>query len=277
MMRLVSDSSLECDEQLAQRIKVEKVPLTLFLEGEAFRDDETLDIPNLLKKVAASKEAASSACPSPKDFYDAFVKEGSVFCVTMTAALSGTYNSARLARQMVLEEVKDKVIHIFDSKGSSIKETLLALKIQELIDAGLDESTVAEKAEAYLSEMVYFFQLGNLDTLIKNGRISKFKGKIATALNIKPILYATEEGEIDMLEKVRSDKKAMKRMVELVGEFGHSFEDKVLGISHCNALEKAQLLKERIEERYPFREVIIQATGGLSSIYVNEGGVTISF
>ena len=125
--------------------------------------------------------------------------------------------------------------------------------------------------------MKTFFILESLDNLMKAGRISKIMGHIASALSIKPIMGGDENGTIKLIEKVRGSKRAFKRLVEVIGEQGEGFEDKILGIAHCNALDKAEELKKRIEEKYKFKEIIIVETAGLSTAYANDGGIIIAF
>lgn len=276
-MKIVSDSSCDFNDELRNENFITKVPLTIYFQDNEYKDDDTLNVRDLLGKIASSKDLAKSACPSPDDFLSSYEGDESIFCVTMTSALSSTYNSALLAKEMYLSDIKEKFIHIFDSKGSSVKETLICIKIKELIDMKFDEKQIVDSVNDYIENMKYFFQLGSLDTLIKNGRISKYKGIIANALNIKPILYGNELGEIELLENVRTEKKAKNRLVELIGELSNDIEGKILGISHCNALDKATWLKSEIVKKYNFKDVIIVEAGGLSSIYMNEGGITISF
>lgn len=276
-MRIVADSSCDLNDALKAQLQVTLVPLTITVGPMQFRDDSSLDVSKMLTTIENSPEVPKSSCPSPQDFMEAYDAEGSVFVVTMTSALSGTYNSAVLARDLYLEDHPDKFIHIFDSKGSSAKETLIAMKIKELIDQNVSEAEIVEGVNAYLSRQKYFFQLGSLDTMIKNGRISKLKGMIASALNIKPILYASDAGEVALFENVRSEKKSVRRLVDLIGEQIDDFSDRILCISHCDALEKAQVLKSEIENKYSFKDVIIVPTAGLSSTYTSRGGVTLSF
>ena len=276
-MRIIADSSCDLDEALQERLQVTRVPLTITLGEVHYRDDENLDVGKLLDAIAAYPGAAKSACPSPQDFMEAFREKGSVFVVTLTSALSGTYNSAMVAKEMFLEEQADKFIHIFNSKGSSVKETLIAMKLRELIDQKLSESEIVEKVNAYLEKQKYFFQLGNLDTMIKNGRVPKFKGIIANALNIKPILYADDNGEVALYANVRGEKKSIRTLVDLIGEHCDDFSERVLGISHCEALEKALALKAEIEAKYNFKEIIVVPMQGLSSTYTNRGGITLAF
>ncbi len=276
-MRIVADSSCEPTESMKQKYDITLVPLTISLEDTHYRDDENLNIEEMLDAIARSKEVAKSACPSPQDFMNAFMRAGSVFVVTMTSALSGTYNAAMVAKDLFIQEHHEKFIHVFDSKGSSVKETLIALKIGELIDQKLHEKELVEEVDRYISRMHFYFQLGSLDTMIKNGRISKLKGIIANVLNIRPILTSTEHGEVELVENVRSEGKSIQRLVELIGEACEDHSSRVLGISHCEALGKAERLKAAIEEKYDFREVFIVATRGLSSTYMNRGGITLAF
>jgi DegV family protein with EDD domain len=277
VMRIVADSSCDLIDELKERMDITLVPLTITVGDKHFKDDESLDVDQMLRAIEGSEEVPRSACPSPQDFMNAFMEKGSVFVVTLTAALSGTYNSAILAKDLFLQEQQEKFIHIFDSKGSSVKETLIALKVNELIRAGLSEHDIVSEVNTYIEKMKYFFQLGSLDIMIKNGRISKFKGIIGGVLNIKPILYATPSGEAELFENVRSEKRSVKRLVEIVGEQCHDFSDRILAISHCYAPEKAEKLKQEIEERYNFKEVFIVPTRGLTSLYTSRGGITIAF
>lgn len=276
-MRIVADSSCDLTQAMKDKYDITLVPLTISIGDRHFRDDESLDVAQMLDNINESPEVPRSACPSPQEFINAFMAEGSVFVITLTAALSGTYNSAVMAKGLFLQDYHEKFIHVFDSKGSSVRETLIALKIGELIDKGLSEFEIVDQVNDYIDKMKFIFQLGSLDTMIKNGRISKFKGLIANALNIRPILHATENGEAELLENVRTEKKSIQRLVEMVGEQCTDFSDRILGISHCDALEKAEKLKGEIEKHYNFKEVFIVPMRGLSSLYTNRGGITISF
>ncbi len=276
-MRIVADSSCDLTVEMKEKYDITIVPLTISIDDRHYKDDDTLDINQMLDDIKNSPGVPKSACPSPQDFIEAFLAQGSVFVITLTAALSGTYNSAVVARDLFIQDYHQKFIHVFDSKGSSVRETLIAIKIDELIKKGMNESDIVEQVDDYIEKMKYIFQLGSLDTMIKNGRISKLKGLIANVLNIRPILYANEIGEAELFENVRTEKKSIQRLVEIVGEQCIDFPDRILGISHCDALEKAEKLKAEIEKNYNFKEVFIVQMKGLSSLYTNRGGITIGF
>lgn len=276
-MRIVADSSCDLNESLKKSLDITLVPLTITVGDQHFKDDHHLDVAKMLDAIEHCKDVAKSSCPSPQDFIESFKEAGSVFVITLTSALSGTYNSAMLAKDLYIKEYGEKFIHVFDSKGSSVKETLIAMAIKTLIEEKLTEMEIVEQVNAYLEKQKFFFQLGSLDTMIKNGRITKLKGMIANALNIKPILYANEHGEVELYENVRSEKKSIRKLVEIIGEHCDDFSDRILGISHCEALAKAEALKAEIEARYNFKKIVIVPTAGLSSVYTSRGGITIAF
>lgn len=275
--KIVADSSCDLNQDLEQRLDIMLVPFKIDIDESSFIDNEDLDLVDFTKTMIASPNPIRTSCPSPGDFVEEYKKAENIFVVTISAALSGTYNSAVLAKDMILEEVSDKFVHVFNSKSASIGETLIALKINQLIGEKLSNLEIVEKVESYIKEMKTYFISESLDNLIKNGRISKTKGLIANVLNLKPLMGATPEGEIELVENHRGSKKAFKRLVEIIGESKLDFEDRILAISHADALDRAVQLKGEIEKRYNFKDVIIVETKGLSTAYVNHKGIILAF
>lgn len=276
--KIVGDSSCDVTKEMEQLYNIVIAPLSFNLDGEEFIDDDNLDLDTYLAKIDASSSTPKSACPSINDYLTNFDgEEDWVFGVTISSALSGSYNSAMNAKEMYLEEHPEKKVHIFDSLGASTHEVLIALKIAELAQAGATFEEVVEKTEAYRDEIQLLFVLDKIDTLEKNGRMSSMKAKLVKALNLKLILMATTEGTIDLADKARGTKKALKKMVTKMEEIGTISKDKICAVSHCNAPDRAQLVKEMIEEVYDFKDVIILTMRGLSSTYANVGGIIVSF
>lgn len=276
-VKIVADSSCDMNEDLKKEIEVALVPFTLSVCDKSYRDDENLDVKQLLREMAESPNIPKTACPSPNDFIKAYEGSDSVFAVTISSALSATYESALLARKMVLENVEGKFVHVFDSLSASIGETLICMKIYELAKKSCDNLQIVEKVNEYIKNMKTFFLLESLENLMKNGRLSKVKGTIATLLNIKPIMGATEEGEIKLVESIRGYKRAFTRFIEVIGEQGEKLEEKVIGIAHCNCLERAEEFKRELMKRYKFKDIVIVETAGLSSVYANQGGIIVAF
>src|SRR5699024_8838655 len=217
-----------------------------------------------------NKIVADSSC----DLTPALKKKLNIGLVALKINVNKNYY---VDDENILEQSKEKFIHVFDSLSASIGETLISMKINELIEKKFDKFDIIEEVEGYIEDMKTFFVLESLDNLVKAGRISKLLSHIGSILSIKPIMGANDDGTIRLVEKTRGKKRAFKRLVEVIGEQGEKLEEKILGIAHCNAPEKAEKLKKQIEEMYNFKEVIIVETAGLSSAYANDGGIIIAF
>ena len=274
---IVADSCCELTADMKKRGNIEIAPLTLEVGGESILDDETFDQKYFLKRVAECPECPKSACPSPDYFRKSFLNGAErCYAVTLSAQLSGSYNSAVLGANLAQEENEDLKIHVFNSRSASIGETLIVKKIVECEEAGMSFERVVETVELYISTQHTYFVLENLETLRKNGRLSKTKALVASALKIKPVMGATPEGDIVQLDQARGINKALMKMVDAIVNDAQHVENKTLAISHCNCPERAAAVKARIEKLANFKKIIIINTAGVSSMYANDGGVIMA-
>lgn len=275
--KIIIDSCGELLDEWKKDEHFESVALTLNVGGENIIDDETFDQADFLKKVAASPECPKSACPSPERYMKAFDCDADhIYAVTLSAELSGSYNSAVLGRNLLEEEKPGRKIHIFNSKSASIGQTLIGMKIQECEEAGYSFEKVIETVDEYIAGQHTFFVLDNLETLRKNGRLSKVKALVASALKIKPVMGSTDEGNICQLDQARGINKALVKMAGQIAEKTQNSEEKVLAISHCNCHERAILLKNALQEKMPLKNIVVIDTAGVSSMYANDGGVIVA-
>ena len=173
---------------------------------------------------------------------------------------------------------KDKQVHVFNSRSASVGQTLIAMNISECEDAGYSFEDVIERVDAYIEEQHTFFVLENLETLRKNGRLSRVKALVATALKIKPIMGSTPEGSICQLDQAERHEQGSCKdgRGEEIMEATENSESKVLAISHCNSPKKAQMLKEAIQEKMKLTDIVVLNTAGVSSMYANDGGIIVA-
>ena len=274
MYKIIIDSCGELSKEMQEDGHFENVPLTLQIGDTEIVDDKSFDQADFLKKVAESEEGPKSACPSPDAYMQAMDCEAEhIYVITLSSQLSGSYNSACLAKDLFLEDNEDKKICVIDSKSASIGESLIGLHIAACEEAGMDFETVVENVEKYIEEQHTFFVLESLETLRKAGRLSNLKAKLASTLNIKPIMGSTEEGSIQQLAQARGMNKALDRMIQSMMEVTQNCENRILAISHCNCKERALQLKEKIEKVASFKDIFIVDTAGVSSMYANDGGI----
>ena len=277
MYKIVVDSCGELPEELKKDGHFETVSLELEVDGYRIKDDETFNQLDFLRRVKKSITGPKSSCPSPEQYMQAYEGEAEhVYVVTLSGKLSGSYNSAVLGKSLFLEDNPGKKIHVFNSRSASGGESLIAMKIVECEEKGLSFEKIIETVDKYIEEMSTFFVLENLETLRKNGRLSRVKALVASALKIKPVMGSTPEGSICQLDQARGMNKAIVKMVEHVGEKGINIHEKTVAITHCNCPERAKMLEEAIRERLNPAKIVVMDTAGVSSMYANDGGVIVA-
>ncbi|MEG1953734.1 MAG: DegV family protein [Hydrogenoanaerobacterium sp.] len=273
--KLIVDSCCDMLPALKEKISLSVVPLSMKLGDMVFVDDEKLNISDFIAKMKSTKVTARSSCPSPGDYADACAGADTAFIVTLSSNLSGSYNSAIAGKQLL--ENKPCEVHVIDSKSASAGELLVAIKLADDMNKKLENSEILKNIEAFVKEMKTFFVLENLDNLIKNGRMSKIAGTVASVLGIRPILGSDGNGNIAFYSKARGTDAAIKKLADTIGEHCSDTSKKTLVITHCNNIKQANRLKEMAEALYSFKEILIAPTGGLSSMYANDGGIVIAF
>ena len=274
--KIIGDSCLDLTQELKQDPHFQMIPLTLMIEDKTIIDDETFNQKEFIRLVKESEDYPKTACPSPEMFKEAYHCDAeNIFVVTLSGPLSGSYNSAVLAKSLYEEEYGPKNICVINSESASSGELNIALHIRDLCEQGLSFEEIEKEVNAYRDRMNTYFVVETLDTLKKNGRLTGLSAFIATALNIKPVMSA-EGGQIIKLDQARGINKALKRMVEIVFRDNEKTEEKRLVISHVNAPERAEQVKEMLCSQGKFKEVVITDTAGVSTVYANDGGIIVA-
>ena len=274
--KVIVDSCGEFTPEMNADERFQHVSLGIQIEDTHLTDDENLDQKELLKRIAESAQCAKSSCPSPEKYMESYHCEAErIYVVTLSSELSGSYNSAVLGKNLYEEEYGEKDIYVFNSRSASVGETLIACKIQECEEAGMDFETVIQNVEQYIETQHTYFVLENLDTLRKNGRLTGIKSLVAGAVNIKPVMGSTPEGTICQLDKARGMKKALVKMADCVAVDVTNAGEKILAIAHCNCEERAREVQRMLKERFAVKSSFIVNTSGISTVYANDGGIIV--
>ena len=274
--KIVADSCCDLTPELKKELGVISIPLIMTLDEKCFTDDEHLNLPEYMRKMKEHKGKIGSASPPPLLYKEAFEGKHTSFAVTISSNLSGSYNSAVIGKNMAEEDsVAD--VYVFDSKSASAGEALIALKISKLINEGLRKTEIVTAVETFISEMKTYFVLSNFDNLMKNGRMSKIKGTIISALGIKALMGADAEGNIALFSQARGYAKVIEKLADTIKESGKNTEGESVVITHCNNPGLAEKLVNAIKERYSFKEIFVFPTNGLSSMYANDQGIIMAF
>lgn len=275
--KIVADSGCDYREiaDLANQTRFESVPLTIQIDNEIFVDNARLDIDDMMEKMYATSTASKSACPSPDDYLRSFEGAENIFVVTITGSLSGSHNSAQLAKKLFLEEHPTANIHVIDSLSAGGEVDLIVRKLNDLIKEGLSFEQVVEAISHYQANTKLLFVLAKVDNLVKNGRLSKLIGAVVGLLNIRMVGEASDTGTLELLQKARGAKKALTAAVDEVLKAG--YKGGRIIIAHRNNEKFCQQFTEVIKEKFPAADISFLPTSGLCSFYAEEGGLLMGY
>ena len=277
MYKIIADSS--CDltslEHLSTNALFGRAPLRVIVGETEYVDEPGLDTRAMMDAVYSFKGKTGSACPSPEEYAEHCRQVDEAYIVTISSNLSGSYNSAVLARDLVLAEHPEKKIHIFDSLSAGPELTLIVEEIARLADSGLPFEMVCSEVERYQKRTALLFQLNSLENLTKNGRVSKMAGMTAKLLGIHMIGIASDEGTVQPLHKCRGSEKTYKLVLQEMRERGFSGGRVVLG--HAFQEKGAEMMRNLILEDFPSANITVMPLSGLCCYYAEEGGLLIGF
>jgi DegV family protein with EDD domain len=274
--KIVGDSCLDLTDEMKRDPRFEIVPLTLQVDDWMVVDDAHFNQLEFIDRVKKSPNCPKSACPSPEAFKKACECDADdVFVITLSSHLSGSYNSARLGRELYVEEHGEKNILVIDSESASAGETQLANAIVEMYNQGMNFAQVSEAILKMRDEQKTYFVIDSLEPLRKNGRLTGLQAFFATALNIKPVMGA-EHGVIVKLDQARGLNKAYARMGDIGVRAAGETEKMRVTIAHCNCLDRAKQVKAELEKRAKFLEIVITETAGVATLYAGDGGIVMA-
>ncbi|HFI0344415.1 TPA: DegV family protein [Streptococcus suis] len=275
--KIVVDSG--CDyrqlKNLAPDTEFISVPLTIQVGDQAFVDDANLDIDHMMEVMEASKLATGSACPSPQAYQAAFEGAENIIVMTITGGLSGSFNAARVARDMYVEEHPAVNIHLIDSLSAGGEMDLIVDEINRLITTGMEFDELVQAITTYQENSKLLFVLAKVDNLVKNGRVSKLVGTVVGLLNIRMVGEASSEGKLELLQKARGHKKSVAAAFEEMKKAGYNGGRIVM--AHRNNDKFFQQFSELVKSTFPNAIVDQVATSGLCSFYAEDGGLLMGY
>ena len=272
-IKIVADSSANI--LALSKTAFAAAPLKVITNENEFVDDCHLDVDAMVAWFDSYKGRSKTSCPNPTDWLDAFGDADEIFCVTITSGLSGSYNSACIAKQMYESENKGKHVHVIDSLSAGPELVLIIEKLEQFISDGLPFEEIAEKIEAYKQTTGLAFMLESLKNFAANGRVSPAVAKIVDVLGIRIVGKASDQGTLEPTNKCRGETKSLAAILSNLKEYGLS-RGKVR-IAHCMNESAASTLRDLILAGFPEVDIQIHNCRGLCSYYAEKGGLLVGF
>ncbi|MCR5066915.1 MAG: DegV family protein [Erysipelotrichaceae bacterium] len=276
MWNIVCDSS--CDFKKLETdnpdIRYVTVPFVLSGDGRDFVDTDDLDTEEMTSYLESIHSTPSSACPAPGLWAKEFEDYDQNIALCISKHLSGSFNSVTSAKEMTLEEYPDKKIEIVDPLGTGPSLMLVVEKIVDWINEGFNFDEVVAKANEMVGKLNIVFSLCSFENLVRNGRMNRIVGLIATKLNIWGIGMGVQ-GVISIVGKAKGVKNMVKNVVEQMKKTCADAHRVI--ISHCLNEETAKMLRQQISETFENVKISVYPTRGLDSFYAERGGVIIGY
>ena len=271
--KILTDSTADLPESWTQEHDVQVLGLTIQLDGQTYETvgPDKLTSEQLLAKMESGSKPTTSQINVGQfeDVFRQYAQEGiAVLYVAFASALSGTYQSAVMAREMVLEDYPEAIITILDTKAASMGEGLLVMKAVEARAAGQSLEQTTDLLQSLVPRVKTYFLVDDLKHLMRGGRISKAAALMGSLVNIKPIIAVTADGSLDSVAKVRGKKKAQAEVVRMTLE---TISEPLVVIAYAGEKEVAENVKEQLLASGEVTEVLILPLGPVISTHTGPG------
>ncbi|PXW93101.1 DegV family protein with EDD domain [Streptohalobacillus salinus] len=278
-VQIICDSASDLATADIEALDLIRVSLTVQLDGNDYKDGQNLEAKTMYDRMREGASPKTSQV-TPQDFEDAFMKVAAAgkeaLYLAFSSELSGTYQSAIIARDVVLEKYPETKIEIVDTLCASLGYGLVVKKAAELAQEGLSLAAITAKSTYYAEHMEHIFTVDDLEYLYRGGRVSKTAAFMGTLLKIKPILHV-DDGKLIPLEKIRGTKKAYNRIFDIVEERATDLTGQTVGISHGDVEDVALELAEIFKTRFGVKEVVIRMVGSAVGAHSGPGTIAIFF
>ncbi len=277
---LVTDSTAYLAPERVQEYGAHVVPLYVHFDGETFRDGVDMDATTFYERLKKAQQVPSTSQPPAGNFGELYRRlsdeAGAIVSIHISSRLSGTVGSARMARGALVREMAvPPEIHVIDSRTTANGLALLVSAAARAIAEGQPAVQVAQRVEALASCLSTAFVVDTLEYLRKGGRIGGAAALVGSALQVKPVLYFNE-GRIDVLEKVRTAKRAKQRLLEIVAERAGDRPIHAC-IVHAQVPQEAERVRQYLADHFECRELFVVELSPVIAVHVGPGTVGVAF
>ena len=272
-IKIVSDSS--SDLLMLDSVEFASSPMKIITAKGEFVDNENLNVEEMANFFNEYKERSQTSCPNPADWLDAFGDADDIICVTITSALSGSYNSACTAKELYETENEGKRVFVLDTLSAGPEITLVVKKLEELVKSGIAYEKICEKIQEHTKRTGLVFMLKSLKNFAANGRVSPLVAKLVGFAGICIVGKASDEGTLEPTHKCRGENRSLETLINDLKELG--LKTGKVSIGHCQNEGAATKLKQMIESTFEKAQVEIHKLRGLCSFYAEKGGLLVGF
>jgi len=273
---IVTDSTSSLTRAMAEAHGLHVAPIYVTFGTQTYRDGVDLDAEAFYRQLESSKQPPTTSQPTPRDLVQAYTAaaEGAeaIVSVHISHQMSATLDSAQAASR----ELPGVPIHVLDSRSVSMGLGLIAIAAARAAAAGKGANEVVRLVERLIPKTNVIFTVDTLEYLRKGGRIGGATAFLGSALSIKPVLYV-KDGRIEPLERTRTKKRAIERVLELMAERVGTSDNVHAAILHCSVPDEAQALAEQVKARFRCAELLVAEAGPVIGTHAGPGTLGVVF
>ena len=276
-LAVITDSSAYFKPEVLEKESLFILDIPVFIDGKTYVEGKNLTAEDFYQKMALSAELPKTSQPSIAELEDLLsTLSGNgythVLGLFLSSGISGFYQNI----QFLKDEFPQLEIAFPDSKITSAPLGIMVQSALNWAEAGLDFNEILRRINAQIDGTSAFIMVDDLNHLVKGGRLSNGAAILGNLLSIKPILYFNDHGVIEVFEKIRTEKKATKRLIELVEERTSSGKYEIIVI-HANAVDKAETLRQSLLESNISAEISLATFGSVIGTHLGEGSIALGY
>lgn len=276
MIKIITDSTSDIDVTYAKELNIDIVPLKVIIDGKEYKDRVDLQPDQFYSLLEKSEVLPTTSQPSPQEFLnyyeEAKEKGDSVIVMTLSGTISGTYQSANIAKDLAEYEN----IYVIDSLNATQALRLLVLKAVALREEGKDAETIFNELQAYKERVRIVAFVDTLEYLCKGGRMSKTVAAAGTLLKVKPII-GLRDGKLEMFSKARGAVKATAKIIELIHEDGEIDFKEPICIGYTGNDEGLEKFEQALRDEFKFADVLHGFVGPVIGTHAGPGARLIAY
>lgn len=267
---IVTDSTSDLSQDYLKQHHIHVVPLSLTIDGQSYVDQIDISSKDYIQRIEEDADVKTSQPPIGKfiELYEQLGQEDvEIISIHMASGLSGTYQTALQASDMV-----DANVTVIDSKSISFSLGYQIQRLVELVNTNLSTNEIVAKIQELQKNIKLFVVIGQLNQLIKGGRISKTKGFIGNIMKIKPI-GTLEDGYLEIVHNSRTQNSSIQYLKKEISEFIDKHKIKSIGVAHANVIEFVEKLKTQFDDAFGKHEYDVNVTTPVVTTHTGQGAI----
>ena len=276
MTRIIVDSTCDLPKALLARFDIAVLPLSVIIEDQVYRDGVEISLDEVYEAMRAGKIPGTSqiSWEDAETLFTSVAVDEDLLYLSFSAAMSGTFDLAGMVLKEVRSRYPERRLEIVDSRGGSLGSGLIAIQLGLMNEDGAGFDELLAEARWLADHVKYAFTLDDLKCALRGGRLVRAAGDLGSVLKIKPLMDV-KNGRISLDKIVRGSKHSLQVIASTIGAYAGRFEEQIIGVTHADDPEKANIMIQLLQDQLPKCTVLCQRIGSVLGSHLGIGGVGV--